>query len=311
MPSSPKGKVAEATADYQQDESPLEPNFDDRSKQGRDRRAGARSPSTAKTPRPGRSTPGPGRRNQDRKAVFRLKEPVDAGRRRRDRRFRSSRTTAAGTATIIRTTCWAGFAFRSPARPMAWRPTRCRGASARFWPFPAKPAHRRADRRSVRLLAHDGRRVEVAERALSKRCGANGPRARRRWSCNRATSRARRTCSSGAIFSSRPPPSPPACRPRCIRCPRRAADAADAGPLAGRSPQSDHGPGGGQSRVAGLFWHGHGGHERRFRHAKRAGQPSASCSTGWRASSWTAAGALKAAAPADRRVGHLPAVVAA
>ena len=67
--------IADATADYQQSESPLEPNFDDRSNKsktvgpvsfaidGKDDTAWA-------------IDAGPGRRNQDRKAVFRLKEPV-------------------------------------------------------------------------------------------------------------------------------------------------------------------------------------------------------------------------------------------
>ena len=72
---STKVKIAKATADVEPAETPLEPIFDDKSgKRASPARSSTRS--TARTTRPGASTPGPGRRNQPRKAVFVAEKPT-------------------------------------------------------------------------------------------------------------------------------------------------------------------------------------------------------------------------------------------
>jgi hypothetical protein len=69
-------KISGATADYEQPESPLEPNFDDKSKK-------TRTVGPLKFAFDGSNETGwgidagPGRRNQDRKAVFQLAEPIN------------------------------------------------------------------------------------------------------------------------------------------------------------------------------------------------------------------------------------------
>ena len=73
---------------------------------------------------------GPGRRNEPRKAVFVATEPI-ANEGARCSPSRWCKITAAGTATTIKTTTWAGSASRSPRPPIPW-PTRCRRTSARF-----------------------------------------------------------------------------------------------------------------------------------------------------------------------------------
>ena len=65
-----KVKIGRATADFEQPERPLEPNFDDKTTNSRVTGPIQNSPSTATTRRPGASTPDPGRRNQARNAVF-------------------------------------------------------------------------------------------------------------------------------------------------------------------------------------------------------------------------------------------------
>jgi mono/diheme cytochrome c family protein len=69
-------KIAEATADFEQAESPLEPNFDDRS--GKKRVVGPVAMAIdGKNETAWGIDAGPGRRNQDRKAVFRLEKPIE------------------------------------------------------------------------------------------------------------------------------------------------------------------------------------------------------------------------------------------
>ena len=70
-------KIAEATADFQEVESPLEPNFDDRS--GKKRIVGPVSFAIdGKDETAWGIDAGAGRRNQDRKAVFRLDKPIES-----------------------------------------------------------------------------------------------------------------------------------------------------------------------------------------------------------------------------------------
>ena len=69
-------KIADATADFQQAETPLEPNFDDRS--GKKRVVGPVALAIdGKDETAWGIDAGPGRRNQDRKAVFRLEKPIE------------------------------------------------------------------------------------------------------------------------------------------------------------------------------------------------------------------------------------------
>ena len=69
-------KIADATADFQQAEAPLEPNFDDRS--GKPRIVGpVKFAIDGKDETAWGIDDGSGRRNQDRKAVFRLEKPIE------------------------------------------------------------------------------------------------------------------------------------------------------------------------------------------------------------------------------------------
>ncbi len=69
-------KIAEATADFDQAETPLEPNFDDRS--GKKRVVGPIGFAIdGKNETAWGIDAGPGRRNQQRKAVFRLEHPIE------------------------------------------------------------------------------------------------------------------------------------------------------------------------------------------------------------------------------------------
>jgi hypothetical protein len=102
-------KFVKATADFSNEERSLEPEFQSeyRKKNGGDKRTvrtGGRWPSTARrTPR-GASTPGPGRRNVARKAVFIPEKPLQFPKGAVLLFQPRSRTTAATTRTTIRTT---------------------------------------------------------------------------------------------------------------------------------------------------------------------------------------------------------------
>ena len=124
--------------------------------------------------------------------------------------------------------------------------------------------------------------------------------------------RGRRTCSSAATSSSRARPVdarraaflhplPPDAEPR----PRLTF-----AQLAGRPRSRRRRPGrsstGSGRRTSAPAW---SRTQRGPRHRRASRRRIPSCSTGWPSSSWSSGWSLKAPAPADRRLGHLPAVV--
>ena len=180
----------------------------------------SRSPSTARTKRPGASTPGPGRRNQDRKAVFRLEKPIEfAGRRGADdfaraepRRLEQRRSSEQPAGPVSRV---GHVGRRRPCRPI-----RCRARVREILAIPRERAHAGADGRSVPLLAHDRARVEARPTSRSRRCGSSGPRARRRWCWRPATMpRETRMLQAGRFSQAGRRGRRRACQPCCIRCP--------------------------------------------------------------------------------------------
>ena len=104
---------------------------------------------------------------------------------------------------------------------------------------------------------------------------------------------ARRTCSSGAIFSSRRAGRARRAGVSASAAGRRTAAPSDFRAMAGRSPLADDRPGVRQSRLAELFRHRPGRHERRLGLARRDAVAPANCSTGWPSNSWIAAGASR------------------
>ena len=141
------------------------------------------------------------------------------------------------------------------------------------------------------LLAHDGARVARSQRPHRRVLATMARPARRRWSCNRATSRAPRTCSSGAIFSALANPVAARRAGRsCIRSPRCAAHATFVARwLVDRNSPTTAPVG--ESRLAGLLRHGPVSTSEDFGTQSDPPSASRSCSIGWPASSWTAAGA--------------------
>ena len=305
-------KFVKATADVNPPETPLDADL------RRQERQAAASPGPIDFAIDGKDETawgidaGPGRRNQPRKAVFVAEKPIaNPGRHDADVQPRR-RTTAAGTATTTRTTTSAASASRSPTRPNADGRSAARRACARSWP----------SRASERTPAQDAAvfsywRTTVAEwKDANDRIEALWQRASRgrvaAGAAARATSRATRTCSSAATSSSRRKrstpgvpaflhPLPADAPPTRLTFARWLVDRSS--PTTARAHR--------QSRLAGVLRHRPGRAPARTSARRASRRRIPSCSTGWPSSSWSDGWSLKNAAPADRHVGDVPAVVAA
>ena len=214
---------------------------------------------------------------------------------------------AAGTATTIRTTTSAASASAS-RRPPTRRPTRCRPLFARFWPSP-RPAHAGPDRRPCSAIGARRCRVERGEREDRGAVEAASRRARRSWRCSPRRDTAQTFVLARGDFLK---PSS-----RCSRAcpaflhPLKAGKSRHGSTLpAGWSMAvADGGARDRQPRLAGVLRQRPCQHQRRLRHARR----SAVASRAARLAGGRVHGARlepQAAAPADRHLGDLPAVVA-
>ena len=203
------------------------------------------------------------------------------------------------------------FRFSVTTAPERRRPIRCRAAFARSWRSRAT-ADAGADCGGLQLLAHDGSRVEGSERpdrsaleAASRRVVAARARARARQP--RDDAHARRA----AISSSPASPSSRACPAFLHPLPNGTPDdPADVRALAGRST-SRRRP---RAPIVNRVWQTYFGtglvaHQRRLRHAERGAVASGTA----RLAGGRVHGARlepQEAAPADRHVGDVSAVVA-
>ena len=111
------------------------------------------------------------------------------------------RTTAAGTATTIRTTTWGDSGCRSRLRPMP-RPTRCPADVRKMLAIPARQADAGPERRRLQLLAHDGARMERRQRLDRRRSGEQHPEGSSQLVLREREKRASRPMSSSAAISS-------------------------------------------------------------------------------------------------------------
>ena len=247
-------------------------------------------PSTARTRRPGASTPGPGRSNVPCKAVFVLEKPV---------------SFPAGTILTFKLTQKHGgwnsddnqnnnlgrFRFSVTDRPGRHGrpvPRNVREILA----IPATQAHPGPDRRPSSATGGPPSPTGRRRTTRSKPSGSSIPRARRNW-CSRIASNPRET---HMLPARRFPQAGQTGRARRARVPqpashRPAGKPPDVRPLAGRPPGADHGPVDRQPGLAGLFRHRDRQHQRGPGLAMRSRRRIPSCSTGWPSSSWKAAGA--------------------
>ncbi len=190
------------------------------------------------------------------------------------------------------------------------RPIRCRAHVRRDPGHSARAAHAGANGRSVFATGAppcpSGRRPTNGSRP----CGRSGPRARRRW-CLQSRDEPREThmlkrgdflkpgdaVTPGVpeVLHDLPEDAPPT----RLTLARWLVD----------PTQPDDGPRAREPDVAGLFWHGHRGHERRSGRAERSAQPPAIARlAGLRADGLGLE--PEGHAPADRAVGHVSAIVA-
>ena len=228
-------KIATATADFEQPETPLEAVLRRPLRQEARRGSGVRSPSTTRTKRPGASTPGPAAATSlaRRCSASRSRSSFDAG------------AEAGGLAWLQNHGGWnsddhqnnlLGRIRISVHRRRTSRGRSAARARAQDSGDSGRRAHAGTSRHDVQLLAHDGARVEGSERpdrslvaAVAR--GHDEPGAGQPRHGARNT-----TCSSAATSSSRATPVVGRrARSAARSARRRAADAAHAGPLAGRS----------------------------------------------------------------------------
>ena len=218
---------------------------------------------------------GPGRRNQDRKAVFNCEKPIDVDGDGRDPHLPPrSRTTAGGTATTTRTTTSAASASPSPTTGGKVVADPLPRARARD---PGRSRRQHARRQQIaevfsywRTTVPEWKEANDKIEALWKQWPAGRDVAdadRPRRAARDAHADPRRLAQADDAGARR------ACRVSQPAAAGRPADAADARPLAGRSQVADDRPRVRQPHLAGLLRHRPRRDAGRFRHAGRMAEP--------------------------------------